>query len=136
MKLRLDWQGGAAFCADNGEGHTITFDGSPEVGGENRGFRPMEGLLASAAACSAIDVAHILRKGKNTPDTLRIEITATRADTEPRVFTEIHLHYVINGENVRDAAATRAVQLSVEKYCSALTMLNQTAKVTHSWARQ
>ncbi|MGI9337694.1 MAG: OsmC family protein [Gammaproteobacteria bacterium] len=136
MKLTLDWLGGVAFCAGNGDGKTLVFDGAPEIGGEDRGMRPMEVLLASAAACSAIDAALILRKSKSAPETMQVQITGERADTLPRVFVKIHLHYILRGGDVRDAAAARAVQLSVEKYCSALAMLNNSATITHSWARE
>ncbi len=134
MKVRVEWVGGVAFCAESGGGHRIVFDGPAEFGGENRGARPMEGLLAAAAACSAFDVLHILRKGKCAPDSLAVEISGERAEREPRVFTAIHLRFVLRGD-VRDSAIERAIALSVEKYCSALAMLNKSAAVTHSWER-
>lgn len=136
MKITLDWLGGVAFCAGGGGGGTLMFDGAPEVGGEERGMRPMEVLLASAAACSAIDAALILKKSKSAPEKMQVHITGERAETIPRVFVKIHLHYVLRGDNVRDSAAARAIKLSVEKYCSALTMLNNSATITHSWSRE
>lgn len=136
MKITLDWLGGVAFCAGDGGGRTLVIDGAPEVGGEGRGMRPMEVLLASAAACSAIDTALILRKSKSAPEAMQVRITGERSDSIPRVFVKIHLHYILRGDNVRDAAAARAVKLSVEKYCSALAMLNNSATITHSWSRE
>ena len=136
MKICLDWLGGVAFRADSGDGFPLLFDGSPDIGGEDRGKRPMETLLAAAAACSAIDAALILRKSKSAPATMQVQITGERSEKPPRIFTKIHLHYILRGDEVRDSAAARAVQLSVEKYCSALTMLSQSATITHTWARE
>lgn len=111
------------------------FDGPPEYGGKERGMRPMEGVLSGAAACSAFDVVQILKKSRQTPRSLAVEVEATRHSSPPGIFTRIHLHFLLSGE-LRENAVGRAVSLSVEKYCSALAMLNKTADVTHSWAIQ
>ena len=133
MKVSLSWLQDVAFAAETDSGQRIIFDGPPAYGGKNKGMRPMEGVLASSAACSAFDVVHILNKSKQTPDSLDVEITAERAPENPAVFIKIHLKFVLSGANLRPAAVTRATTLSVEKYCSALAMLNKTAKVTHSF---
>lgn len=136
MKIEMAWEGGASFAAENEKGRRIVFDGPAEHGGKNLGMRPMEGVLSGAMACAALDVAHILKKsGKGALHSLRVRGEADRADAVPGVFTRIHLHFVAGG-NLREAAVDRAVQLGVEKYCSALSMLGKTADITHSWEIQ
>ncbi len=132
MNISLVWLQDSAFEAKNAHGRRIVFDGPSEYGGKNAGMRPMEGMLSAAAACSAFDVAHILKKSRQKLSALRVNIEAERAPSPPAVFTRIHLHFLLGGE-LRETAAERAVRLSVEKYCSALAMLNKTAAVTHSW---
>lgn len=130
MKVALTWLGEVAFCAENERGKQITFDGPPEHGGKDQGMRPMEGVLSAAAACSAFDVVHILKKAGQSPRSMKVEVEAERAPEG--VFTRIHLNFLLSGTS-RESSVERAVSLSVEKYCSALAMLNKTAKVTHSW---
>ena len=132
MKISLTWLGEAAFAAENESGRRVVFDGPPEYGGKNAGMRPMEGMLSAAAACAAFDVARILQKSRQPLRALQVQAEAARAAEVPSVFTRIHLHFVLAGE-VRESAAERAVSLGVEKYCSALSMLNKTAAVAHSW---
>lgn len=132
MKISLTWMQDSAFSAENAHGNQIIFDGPPEHGGTNAGMRPMEGMLSAAAACSAFDVARILKKSRQPLRALRVRAEAERAAATPSVFTRIHLHFMMEG-GLRESAAARAVELSVEKYCSALSMLNKTAAVTHSW---
>lgn len=132
MKIQLNWREDAAFAATSEGGHEVIFDGAPEVGGKNRGIRPMEGVLSGAAACSALDVVHILKKGRQALRGLQVQAAAERAESVPHVFTAIHLHFVADGDLAENAVA-RAVELGVEKYCSALAMLGKTAQVTHSF---
>lgn len=132
MKTTLHWQGGVAFAAEVGSGHRLLLDGPPEHGGENKGARPMEAFLSAAAACSAFDVVHILKKGKQPLRDLRVEVEGERASEEPKVYTSIHLHFIATGADLKENAVARAVQLSVEKYCSALRMLAATCQITHS----
>lgn len=134
MKAEIKWLGGMAFEAATGSGHTLVMDGSPELGGENRGARPMELLLAGLAGCSGLDVVHILRKGRHTVSECRVSVTADRAETPPQVFTRIHLHFDVGGEGLTDAQVERAIRLSAEKYCSASIMLGQTAEITHDFS--
>lgn len=132
MKISLTWKGDAAFSAENERGSEIVFDGPPEYGGKDAGMRPMEGMLSAAAACAAFDVARILRKARRPLRALRVRAEADRAAQIPSVFTRVHLHFIMEGD-LRESAAERAVSLSVEKYCSALSIINKTAAVSHSW---
>ena len=132
MNISLIWLQDAAFEATNAHERRIVFDGPSEYGGKNAGMRPMEGMLSAAAACSAFDVVNILKKSRQKLSALGVQVEAARAPSPPAVFTRIHLHFTLGGE-LRAAAVARAVQLGVEKYCSALAMLNKTATVTHSW---
>jgi putative redox protein len=122
MKVRLEQVGPAAFEAIAGSGGALVVDGAPEIGGEGRGMRPMELLLAAVASCSAMDVLHILRKQKEPVEHLRIEIEGTRADRTPSPFTAMKLVFVARGA-VDDHKLQRAVSLAVDKYCSARATL-------------
>ncbi|KAF0807350.1 hypothetical protein A6D6_00902 [Alcanivorax xiamenensis] len=135
MKAVVEWQGEACFQAESGSGHTILMDGPPDHGGQNRGPRPMETLLMSVGGCSAFDVVHILRKSRQNVTGCRCELSAERAEDEvPAVFTKIHLHFVVSGEDLKEAQVKRAVSLSAEKYCSASIMLTRGGvEVTHSY---
>lgn len=132
MKLQLDWLGDAAFRVETESGHQILMDGPPEHGGKNSAARPMEVFLSAAAACSAFDVAHILKKGRHSLASLSVRVDGERAETEPKIFTRIHLHFIAGGD-VGDNAVERAAKLSVEKYCSALRMLSASCPVSFSW---
>ncbi|MCU5781180.1 hypothetical protein MA04_00480 [Alcanivorax balearicus MACL04] len=135
MKAVVEWQGEACFQAESGSGHTILMDGPPDHGGQNRGARPMEVLLMSVGGCSAFDVVHILRKSRQNVTGCRCELSAERAEDEvPAVFTKIHLHFVVSGEDLKEAQVKRAVSLSAEKYCSASIMLTRGGvEVSHSY---
>jgi putative redox protein len=133
MKATIELQNNVNFKATSGSGHTIMMDGPPEFGGENLGARPMETLLIGMGGCASFDVVHILRKRRLTVSDCVAELQAERAETEPKVFTKIHLHFKVKGEGLTDKAVARAVQLSAEKYCSASIMLGKTAHITHSF---
>ncbi len=122
MSVRLEQVGAAAFEATSGTGGKLVVDGSPEIGGEGRGMRPMELLLSSVASCSAMDVVSILRKQREPLEHLRIEIEGTRGDAVPSPFTRMKLVFVAKGA-VDEHKLNRAVSLSVEKYCSARATL-------------
>jgi putative redox protein len=130
MKTRVKWIEGVSFMAESGSGHAVMLDGAPEAGGRNIGMRPMEMLLAGAAACTAFDVVWILRKGRQAIDDCVVEAEAERAPEEPKVFTRIHLVYRVSGRSLDARQVERAVKLSKEKYCSATIMLAKTAEVT------
>lgn len=131
MKATIDWQGKLQFSGTADSGHTLTIDGPPDIGGENAGFRPMEMILLGVGGCSAMDVMHILKKSRQEVTDCRIEIDGTRATTDPKVFTDIHLHFVVSGHDLSEKHVARAVRLSAEKYCSASIMLSQSVNITH-----
>lgn len=133
METRLRWAGGAAYIGLSSGGHTVVMDGPPEGGGRNLGPRPMEMLLLSMAACSTYDVVSILQKSREDITDCDVRITAQRAPDHPRIFTDIHLHFIVSGRNVKDRSIERAIKLSAEKYCSASIMLGAMAKITHDY---
>ena len=133
MKARVKWVENSMFVAQSGSGHTVVLDGPPEAGGQNLGVRPMEMVLLGLGGCTAFDVVDILRKKRETISDVVVEISAERADTVPKVFTKIHLHYIVRGSNVKDESVQRAVELSTEKYCSVSMMLNKSVAMTHDY---
>ena len=133
MKGRVKWVEQATFLAESGSGHAVVIDGAPEHGGRNLGVRPMEMVLLGTGACSAFDVVHILKKGRQPITDCVVEITSERAETEPKVFTKIHMHFIVTGNKLPENQVKRAVELSAEKYCSATQMLNKTADITHDF---
>ena len=108
-------------------------DGSPDAGGRNLGPRPMETVLIGTGACSAYDVVHILKKARESITDCVVEVQAERALTDPKVFTNIHFHFIVTGINLNHAKVERAIKLSAEVYCSASAMLAKTARVTHDF---
>lgn len=133
MKARVKWLDNMSFVGESGSGHSVVMDGPPELGGRNLGVRPMEMLLLGLGGCSAFDVVLILQKSKQHIVDCEVEIEAERADKEPKVFTRIHLHFIVSGRNLAADKVERAVKLSAEKYCSASIMLAKTAEVTHDF---
>ena len=123
MKARVQWAGEALFLGESGSGHAVVMDGPPEAGGRNLGIRPMEMLLIGLGGCSNFDVVSILRKGRQPVESCEVFLDAERAGEEPKVFTRIHLHFVVKGRGLKEAQVKRAVELSAEKYCSASIML-------------
>lgn len=124
---------GVSFRAITESGHEIVMDGPPDFGGDNRGARPMELLLVGMGGCTAFDVVHILKKFRQPVRDVKVKLTAERADAEPKVFTQIHVHFQVFGEGLDEAKVARAVKLSAEKYCSASIMLQKTATITHDY---
>jgi putative redox protein len=133
MKARVKWIEGVSFAAEAGSGHAVILDGAPENGGRNIGVRPMEMLLMGLAGCTAFDVVHILRRGREPITDCVVEVDAERAETDPKVFTRIHLTYAVTGRGLSPAKVERAIELSAEKYCSASIMFGKIATLTHSW---
>jgi putative redox protein len=133
MKARVKWVEGATFLGESGSGHAVVMDGPPEHGGRNLGVRPMEMLLLGMGGCTAFDVLHILKKARQPVTDCVVELDAERAEEEPKVFTKIHVHFVITGQGLKEARVKRAVELSAEKYCSASIMLGATATITHDY---
>ena len=129
MKARIKWTEGMSFVAESGSGHAVVVDGAPEHGGRNLGMRPMEMVLAGAAACTAFDVVLILKRARQPVTDCVVEAEADRAAVEPKVFTRIRLAYTIAGRGLDPRQVERAVKLSKEKYCSATIMLGKTAEI-------
>ena len=119
MKARVKWVEDVCFMGESESGHAVILDGSPEIGGRNLGMRPMEMLLVSMGACSSIDVVTILKKARQEISNCVAEISAERAEEIPKVFTKIHVNFVVTGRGLNVAQVERAVKLSAEKYCSA-----------------
>jgi putative redox protein len=131
MKARIKWVEGVSFVGESGSGHSVVIDGDPDSGGRNVAMRPMEMMLAGAAACTAYDVVTILRKGRHDVRDLAVTVEGTRAPTSPRVFTQLHYVYTVTGRGLDPNQVERAVKLSKEKYCSATIMLGKTATITY-----
>lgn len=147
MECTVSWTGGAGtrsgmgFLAETGTGHALLMDGAPDAarpdnGGQNLAPRPMETLLAGAGGCTAYDVVLMLKRGRHDVHRCSCKLTAERADTDPKVFTAIHMHFSVSGKGIPKAAVERAIALSHEKYCSATVMLGKTASITTSFDLQ
>ncbi|MBD3815944.1 MAG: OsmC family protein [Halothiobacillus sp.] len=134
MKARVKWVEGMAFMAESDSGHGIMLDGSPDIGGRNLGARPMEMVLMGLGGCTAIDVMVILGKQRQPVEDCWIELDAERADVAaPKVFTKIHVRYVVKGSGLDPKQVERAVKLSAEKYCSVSAMLKNSVDITYDF---
>ncbi|MEI6804780.1 MAG: OsmC family protein [Burkholderiales bacterium] len=141
MECTVNWTGalgtrsGMGFVAETGSGHTLTMDGAPdpakpENGGQNLAPRPLELLLAGTGGCTAYDVVLILKRGRHAVQGCTVKLTAERAQTDPKVFTSIHMQFTVTGKGIPPAAVERAIAMSHDKYCSASVMLGKTAAIT------
>ncbi len=126
---RVKWVEGMQMVGESGSGHTLVMDAAPAVVCRNMGVRPMELLLLGMGGCSSIDVLDILRKGRHTVSDCEATLRGVRAETDPKVYLEIHLHFTITGKNIPANAVERAIHLSKEKYCSASIMLGKSATI-------
>jgi len=133
MTTRIKWVGDAMFVGESESGHAVVMDGPPEKGGRNMGVRPMEMLLLGMGGCTTFDVIHILKKGRHEITDCVAEISAERVETVPKVFSRIHVHFVVTGRQLKAAVVKRAIQLSAEKYCSASIMLEKSVEITHDF---
>lgn len=135
MECTINWvpASGMTFLAETGSGHVLTMDGAADGGGRNLAPRPMETLLAGAGACTAYDVVLILRRGRHEVSGCQVKVQAERAPADPKVFTQLRLHFVVTGRGLPEAAVARAIELSHEKYCSATIMLGKTAEISTSY---
>ena len=133
MKARIKWVEDATFLGEAGSGHALVMDGPPENGGRNLGPRPMEMLLLGMGGCTAFDVIMILKKARQPVTDCVVELSAERAEQAPKVFTRIHVHFVVTGQGLAEKQVERAVQLSAEKYCSASIMLGKAAEISHDF---
>jgi putative redox protein len=133
MRARIKWVEGVSFLGETESGHAVLMDGSPEYGGRNLGARPMELVLIGTGGCTAFDVVHILKKARQQITDCVAEIEAERADSDPKVYTRIHFHFIVTGKDLKPEQVERALNLSAEKYCSASIMLGKTASITHDF---
>ncbi|SET02535.1 putative redox protein [Nitrosomonas marina] len=133
MRTRIRWKGNVSFLAESGSGHQVLMDGAPEAGGQNQGPRPMEMILMGLGGCTTFDVIFILKKARQDVTDCVVEIEAQRAETDPKVFTQIHLHFILTGNRLNRHQVERAINLSAEKYCSASIMLKTTVNITHDY---
>ena len=133
MKARVKWVEQVSFLGESESGHAVLMDGAPAAGGRNLGLRPMEMLLIGAGGCTSFDVVSILKKSRQAITDCYVELEAERAETDPKVFTKIHMHFVVKGKDIKPEAVEKAIKLSAEKYCSASIMLGATAIVTHDF---
>ena len=133
MNLSVNWVDGMLMVGKSHSGHSITMDGPIEIGGENLGVRPMEMLLLGVAGCTMIDVVTTLKKMRQDLSHCETKINAERANEHPKVFTDIHIHFIVKGKNLDSKKVDKAIKLSAEKYCSASIMLGKTAKITHDF---
>lgn len=144
MECTVSWTGatgaasGMGFLAETGSGHAFMMDGAPDAakpenGGRNLAPRPLETVLAGTGGCSAYDVVLILKRGRHDIRGCSVRLSADRAESDPKVFTKIHMHFVVSGKGVPAAAVDRAVAMSRDKYCSASAMLGKTAEIQTSF---
>lgn len=134
MKARIKWVEDATFLGESGSGHAVVMDGPPDMGGRNLGVRPMEMMLLGMGGCTAFDVVHILKKSREAVTDCVAELSAERAETEPKVFTRIHVHFIVKGRELKEGKVKKAVELSAEKYCSASLMLGRAGvEISHDY---
>lgn len=133
MKARIKWIDGVSFVGESGSGHCVVMDGSPDLGGRDIGIRPMEMLLLGLGGCTAFDVMLILQKARQGVSDCIVEIEAERAHQVPKVFTKIHVHFIVTGKDLVESKVQRAVELSATKYCSASIMLGKSVEISHDF---
>lgn len=130
MECTVRWTSGMTFLAETGSNHVVAMDGAPEGGGRNLAPRPMEMVLVGTGGCSAYDVVVILKKSGQDVTGCEVKVSADRAETDPKVFTRIHMHFTVRGRSLKRNLVEHAIRLSHEKYCSASIMLGKTAEMT------
>ncbi|MDH5425847.1 MAG: OsmC family protein [Gammaproteobacteria bacterium] len=133
MKARVKWLDHMTFVGESESGHSVVMDGPPQAGGRNLGIRPMEMILLGLGGCSSFDVVSILKKTRQDISDCQVEITAERALTDPKVYTKIHAHFIVTGNNLSDSQVAKAVALSADKYCSVSIMLSATVDISHDY---
>ena len=130
MECTVRWTQGMTFLAETESNHALVMDGAPEGGGRNLAPRPMELVLAGTGGCTAYDVVLILRKSGQQVTGCEVKLSADRAESDPKVFTRIHMHFVVRGKALKRNLVEHAIRLSHEKYCSASIMLGKTAEIS------
>lgn len=134
MECNVRWTGeGMTFLAETGSNHVVAMDGAPDGGGRNLAPRPMEMVLLGTGGCTAYDVVVILKKSGQDVTGCELKLSSERAATDPKVFTRIHMHFVLRGRRLKRNLVEHAIRLSHEKYCSASIMLAKTAEITRDF---
>ena len=133
MECTIRWASGMTFLAETGSNHVVAMDGAAEGGGRNLAPRPMEMVLVGTGGCTAYDVVVILKKSGQDVTGCEVKLTSERAETDPKVFTKIHMHFVVRGRALKRNVVEHAIRLSHEKYCSASIMLGKTAAITQDF---
>lgn len=133
MKARIKWVEERTFVGQSGTGHKIVLGTAAEPDGATPGPSPMELVLMGTGGCAAFDIVHILEKGREKVEDVVVELDADRAETDPKVFTRIHMHFIVKGRGLSHQKVERAISLSVEKYCSASAMMAKTAAMSHDF---
>ena len=133
MECTVRWTSGMTFLAETASNHVVAMDGAPEGGGRNLAPRPMEMVLVGTGGCTAYDVVVILKKSGQQVTGCEVRLTSERAETDPKVFTRIHMHFVVRGRGLKRNLVEHAIRLSHEKYCSASIMLGKTAEITRDF---
>ena len=133
MKARIKWVEDRTFIGESGSGHKIVLGTAFGPEGGSPGPSAMELVLIGLGACSGYDVVHILEKGREAIEDVVVELEAERAEQDPKVFTRIHMHFVVKGRGLRAEKVGRAIALSAEKYCAASAMIAKTATITHDF---
>lgn len=133
MKARINWLEGNIFVGESNSGHAIVMHAAAAPGSPTIAPSPMEYLLLGAGGCTAIDVVHILQRGRHDIVNCEVKLDAERATEDPKVFTKIHYHFIVTGRKLKPETVERAIQLSAEKYCSASIMLGKMASISHDF---
>ena len=133
MKAVVKWLDNMSFVGESESGHSVVMDGPPDSGGRNLGVRPMEMVLLGMGGCTAFDTVLILQRQRQSIDDVHVELSAERADEVPKVFTRIHVHYIVKGKALDEKKVARAVEMTAEKYCSVSIMLAKSVDVTHDF---
>ena len=133
MECVVRWTEGMTFLAETGSNHVVAMDGAPEGGGRNLAPRPMEMVLLGTGGCTAYDVMVILRKSGQLVTGCEVKLESERAETDPKVFTRIRMHFRLRGRGLKPKIVEQAIRLSHEKYCSASIMLGKTAEITEDY---
>jgi putative redox protein len=133
MRARVKWVEAATMLGEAGSGHAVVMDGPPDHGGRNLGVRPMEMLLLGMGGCTEFDVLMILKKSRQQVTSCEVELEAERSESDPKIFTRIHAHFILRGRDLSEKHVARAISLSAEKYCSASIMLGKSAEITHDY---
>jgi putative redox protein len=134
MKTTVKWIDNMLMVGESASGHAVVMDGPEALGGKNLGVRPMEMLLLGMGGCTTVDVVSTLKKMREKVRDCHVELSAERSPEHPKVFTKIHLHFVLKGEQLNAKKVEKAINLSTEKYCSATIMLGKMAKITHDFS--